>query len=116
MMFGLWGACPENVPTAWGARAIVERWNGKVSVGLVWDRQSWRGEEDERRRFSELINDGPLKAALKSAEERFASYEMSTSGEGVVTLYDKDGIIIKGDPRASYGYLYLIAYERPEAS
>ena len=101
-MFGLWGECPKDAPVAWGARGIMER-DGAVS--LLWDRQSIRGEDHpDWQAFVKHLNGGPLKEAVKVAS-MFGPHE-----DEVRTLYQDDKVTIKGNPRSSYGYVYLIAY------
>jgi len=62
--FGLWAECPEDVPVAWGARAIADRGCG---FSLLPDRQTWAGPEPLRRAFSKLMNAGPLARAVEEA-------------------------------------------------
>lgn len=131
MQFGLFDQLPENFDidndAAWGARAIVEENYGyKVwlrtmkgreplpfNVSLLHDRQSVKGSNEETvKALARELNKGPLKKALKRAEHLFAdgTWSEGRMSEGVQTLYDKDGLVIKGNPRRSSGYLYLVAY------
>lgn len=55
-VFGLWGECPEDVPVAWGARAIVDSKSGSVGFDLLPDRQTWAGPPELRRAFSKALN------------------------------------------------------------
>ena len=51
--FGLWAECPEDVPVAWGARAIADRGLG---FSLLPDRQTWAGPPELRKVFQKALN------------------------------------------------------------
>jgi hypothetical protein len=101
-MFGLWNEAPTAGP-AWGARAIFS--NG--SVDLLWDRQTCRDVDDA---FVARVNSALPVAREKARELRFSSLAGDVSE--VVTLAEMEGIVIKGSTNASFGYLYLIAYDQ----
>lgn len=133
-MFGLWNHCPEDAPVAWGARAIIEgnpsydpgasytqrgtrRKRGvpehkkyRHNISLLWDRQSWRGEEKDRKAFGALLNAGMITAALNKAKELLLECEMSTREPGLFTLLDTEGVRFLGNTNGSCGYLYIIAF------
>jgi len=46
--FGLWSECPDDVPIAWGARAIADP---GVGFSLLGDRQTWAGPANLREVF-----------------------------------------------------------------
>jgi len=46
--FGLWSECPDDVPIAWGARAIADP---GVGFSLLPDRQTWAGPDNLREVF-----------------------------------------------------------------
>ena len=99
-MFGLWDQAPEKGP-AWGARAIFS--DGYVD--LLHDRQDRREMDKE---FAGRIN-RLLPEAKKQAKSLMYT-SLAPSAREVVTLAEGEGIVIKASTRASYGYLYLIAY------
>ena len=135
LKFGLWGTEPEGAP-AWGARAIIEdnyayeQWLDKPErlreralqmgqkapkskkVSLVWDRQTGQGGKEDTQRLRDLLNAGPVEAALEKAVDLLHDYEMVTNVPGTFTLFENEQLIIKGDTGGSCGYLYLIAYEK----
>jgi len=128
MQFGLFNQMPEGYTgVAWGARAIVEKsyahrkWcetmRGReprmFNVSLLHDRQSWKNDDaDKCAEMSRVLNKGPIKEALKVAESLFANTWNGLMDEGTHVLYSDDKIEILGDPRASGGYLYIVAYWR----
>ena len=137
MEFGLWAHCAEDAPVAWGARAIVEgnydydpsclytkagtrrkrppknaeHKMFRHSISLLWDRQSWRGEEEDRKAFGDKISAGIIAACLRQAKELLRDGKMSTRKEELFELYNQDGVRILGNTNGSAGYLYLIAFE-----
>lgn len=111
MPFGLWSELKDETKVAWGARGIVK--NGVVS--LLHDRQDWKGDEDERREFSNLLNAGPIAKAIDKAEELLGIHDMRGDKRKLFTLYEDNQCRIVGNTNASYGYLYLLA-ERKEAA
>ena len=136
--FGLWSEAPEGV-TAWGARGIIEKnyaydsWLGASKaerkrmekgegrpypqqVSLLWDRQSLDGPEEKRKALADKLNAGPLESALREAARLLYDYKMTSDKEGTFVLYEDTAVIIKGDTNGSYGYLYLIGYEKPAAA
>jgi len=102
-----WGLpVPEGVSVAWGARAIDD---GK-SFGLLPDRQSMVGEDDERNALAGQLNGGVLAACQKEFARLKNSWEISGRENKQVTLYDKDGLRVEGNTNASFGYFYVRAY------
>lgn len=111
MPFGLWSELKDETKVAWGARGIVK--HGAVS--LLHDRQDWKGDEDERRDFSKVLNSGALPKAIEEAERLLRRGDMRSDKRKLFTLYEDDQCRIVGNTNASYGYLYLLA-ERKEAA
>lgn len=108
--FGLWQECPEDATVAWGARAILR----DGFVDLLWDRQSAEGsDEGTRKVFCERVNKVLPVVRAKVKELCSAWRGMRPNEQEVFVLYEDDGIVVKGDTRASYGYLYLVAYAKP---
>lgn len=111
MQFGLWSELKDETKVAWGARGIVK--NGTVS--LLHDRQSWKGDGDDRQEFSKVLNSGALSKAIEKAEDLLFMGDMRSDKRKLFTLYEDDQCRVVGNTNASYGYLYLLA-ERKEAA
>lgn len=110
MQFGLWSELKDETKVAWGARGIVKN----RTVSLLHDRQSWKGEEDERQEFSKVLNSGALPKAIEKAEELLSTGKMRNDKRKLFTLYEDNECRVVGNTNASYGYLYMLA-ERKEA-
>ena len=101
--FGLNAAVPEGTAVAWGARLIFPD-------DLLWDRQSWIGDEDQRAPTVEWLNGGALKSALARAREMAERGELVSSDSRPVVLHEDEQGTIAGDPRGSHGYLYVAGW------
>jgi len=101
-MFGLWNEAPDSGP-AWGARAIFSNGN----IDLLWDRQSTR---DADKAFLARVNAVLPIVRDKAKELRYSSLAGDVSE--VIVLAEHEGLMLKGSTNASFGYLYLIAYDR----
>lgn len=133
--FGLWRELPDNIETAWGCRAIHKdkhhsflarlKRNGRyvhdykteriIVVDMPFDRQSCYGTPTNRQALLRILNKGGEKnsafaKAFKEAERLTKKYEMVGSVDKTFVLFQKDGITILGNTRASYGYLNVIAW------
>jgi hypothetical protein len=108
MEFGLWGELKDETKVAWGARGIIER----GSVSLLYDRQSWKGEQEDRKEFSKFLNSGPLPKAIERVEELLKTHDMRGDKSKLFTLYEDDQCRIVGNTNASYGYLYMLAEKK----
>lgn len=124
-----WGLQPPASATfAWGARAIYslrnhdEKFfaNGKrrktpksvtvASIDLPYDRHEMVGGTDaERKALAKWLDTVGLKALNKCCRD---AYLTGDSEDDVEFFDDKRGYAIKASPRASYGYLYIVAYKR----
>lgn len=98
-----WGMQPPNgIKTAWGARAIFDMPN---RIDLVSDRQSQRGSQENLRPLLDWINRigiGLLQDRLRTARIQ------SDDSKGIHIVHDD--YTIEANPRASFGYLYIVAY------
>jgi hypothetical protein len=103
----VWGASwllPTKFTTAWGARAIPDKtykngkWTGGYTASLVPDRQHAVGDWGKLQKW---INSNLLPIVLTNYNG--ASCE-------VTTVHDGDYHAC-WTPNASYGYLYIIAWE-----
>jgi hypothetical protein len=52
----------------------------------------------------------PAPASREAARTLLRSGELSWSGDATVTLYDDDVVTVVGNPRRSFGYLYVGAW------
>ena len=101
-----WGATwllPKEWSAAWGARAIADKqykrgkWTGDHVASLLPDRQGSSGELD---RLREWINTKILPITI--------NYDGSSSK---VTEVNDGNFHARWTPNASYGYLYIVAWE-----
>ncbi len=106
--FGLWSECPDDARAAWGARAILR----DGCVDLLHDRQGSAGDDEDRRVFCKRV-DAVLPVVLAKVKELCSAWHgMRHDEQNVFVLYEDDGVVVKGDTRASYGYLYIVAYAK----
>ena len=137
-VWGLASLAPPGARAAWGARAIqvagvarvpavrsrtVDGRVGRVirparaavspTFDLVWDRQSATGEESERTRLGKALDAWGLKAARKAYAVAVKNGAVVRDEGGLVYLVNTRGLVIVGDTRASYGYVYLGAWFVP---
>lgn len=125
-----WGLQPPpGVRHAWGARAIYSlssndtvRRNGRVvrrasttaQIDLVWDRQ-------EALALPDAVALADYEAACKAlarwlnktglpALRRLCAKQYLTGDSDDTVEVRRDGYVLRASPRASYGYLYLVAY------
>jgi hypothetical protein len=104
-----WGLAPPRNLTPdeplWGARAIFKPDAGDFMIDILWDRQSWSGPPDACRALSTWLNQTGLPGLRELIKERCIRGSDSTP----VKFMD-DNYIVEGNPRGSFGYLYLVAY------
>jgi hypothetical protein len=105
LRFGL--SPPEGVETAWGASWIIDQ---EGWVDEVWDRTDAIGPDDRRRELLDYLNDHVGRAPHKAAAELLRSGRLRWSDETTVTLYDDEVVTVVGNPRRSFGYLYVGAW------
>lgn len=97
---------PEGVASAWGARAIFKE--GKIE--LLADRTSRLG--DVKQLMPQIQQ--AFKDVEKTAMTLYRTGRIDQTTEQTVVFYDQDGLVIEGNPRASFGYLYMRAYLKPK--
>jgi hypothetical protein len=102
---------PDGVDTAWGARWIIDP-NG--TVDQVWDRTDAIGPDDRRRSLLNYLDNQVGDAPHKTAQRLLREGQLSWSGDTTVTLYDDDVVTVVGNPRRSFGYLYVGAWFRAD--
>jgi hypothetical protein len=113
-----WGYAPaieaaqmDSCPAIWGARVIAIEDPG---FGIVPGRVSWYTEDmDARRALVAALNKGILDAC----RERFAElkrdhWDIHRVAKEYV-LYEDEAIKVVGNTNASFGYLYLAAFIKP---
>lgn len=102
-MFGL--SAPDNAACAWGARAIYKPYE----IDLLHDRQSWSGEEAKIKKLQTWLN----KVALPKLRKEVKREYLETNESREIVISDGKFQLI-ANPRSSYGYLYIGAWEVPE--
>lgn len=91
----------------WGARAI---YTGR-SIDLLRDRQQMIGEPDAREALGSWLNLKALPLLRSLASER----SLPATHEDSLVVISGDGFCLHASPRASYGYLYIGAWDDPTA-
>lgn len=103
-----WGIRPDEKPEPWwGARAIFKAPDG---IDLLWDRQSFKGSKDDGEAMNKWLNEKGLpglKKVLKAEGVRGSEFRE--------VCFESDGYKIVANPRESYGYLYIGAWEACKA-
>lgn len=95
---------PEDLTAVWGARLI---WPND----LVHDRQDLISIDDEAKAaLVAWLNGGALKAALTAAAEQARAYDLRPTEDRETTLYEDESGVVKANPQASHGYLYVAAW------
>jgi hypothetical protein len=120
--FGLQPRGPFTV--AWGARAIFtpqpprepKKIKGRApkaypipnEIDILWDRQSciFDGSENERKAFTDLLNDKILPALREKVHK--SRFDRETDEDAIVEV---NGYKAIANPRRSYGYIYLVVYK-----
>jgi len=105
LRFGL--GPPEGIETAWGARWIVDP-EGRVDD--VWDRTDVIGPDDRRGELLTYLNEHVGRTPQHTARELLRGGRLRWSDETTVTLYDDEIVTVVGNPRRSFGYLYVGAW------
>jgi hypothetical protein len=101
-MFGI--RTEDKFKAWWGARAIFTN----RFVDLLHDRQSWEGEEKEKKALEKWLN----KTGLPKIRKLASSLDTRDHEE---VRFEDDKHVIVANPRASYGYLYIGAWSKVPA-
>lgn len=112
--FGLSEAVPPTAKAAWGARMIFPD-------DLLHDRMGhfniYREETpemtDEGAKLIKWLEGGALKKACEQARKLTQRYHLTQQDSKQVTLYEDEQGIFVGNPKRSYGYLYVAAWLKP---
>lgn len=86
----------------YGARAIYDT---SHNIDLLYDRQSYIGEQDDWTKISRWLN----KKAMKSMRKYFRTNNIQTSASHEWRMDDGD-LHIMANPKGSYGYMYIVAW------
>lgn len=130
LMVPAWGIAPtENVPIAWGARAIYSLRSGPMKrvgrkiggktkyfnerstladIDLVFNRKDCVGDEALKPALYEALDTFLLSALRKQCEVQYLTPDSSDTIEIV-----EGGYKIVASPKASHGYLYIGAWPVP---
>ena len=114
---------PQETAAVWGARAIAE----KGYMDLLIDRQGRAGRDVEKMAvLIQMLNgtgDSRHKDAvgiLSKMQLRYSELRRQGVIEGDkandVVLYEDDRVKAVGNTNASYGYIYIAAWFKPEVS
>jgi hypothetical protein len=106
LAFGYNTGLPASTTTAWGCRAIIDQITGSVDVPP--DRQSAVGPRIDT--LLHHLNHHVQGAWRDRAGELLRSGQMHTRQAAELVLYNDGLVLIKGNTRASAGYLYVCAY------
>lgn len=106
LTFGLGQEVPDEATAAWGARWIYPD-------QMLPDRQSFEGmKTPDGENLKNWLNGGALEKAMKFA--RKSGGKLHPTSHETVVLYEDNTGVIKGNPNASGGYLYVCAYLQPK--
>jgi hypothetical protein len=113
LRFGYNGGLPDSVTTAWGCRAIV---NPEGTVDVVSDRTDLFGPRADvlAAKLDDLMARDTNWRYQAQVAFRIGVLHVGTDGEAL--LWDDGTVVIKANPKASHGYLYVCAYLADEAS
>ena len=112
---------PYGQPAAWDAPDGVPIWGARFIFpdDMVYNRQGFNSlDEGELKAW---LNTGPgegvnrIVLAGDAARQLAAEGKIRQSSEEVVTLFEDEQGIIRGNPNKSYGYLYVAAWLKPVA-
>jgi hypothetical protein len=95
-----------NAKFCWGARAIYKLNFEEVLIDILHDRQSWAGEHTTKDRIS--LSTWLNTKALNHLKVKLAKRGIGSASSESESI-EGDGFCLCASPRASYGYLYLVA-------
>lgn len=105
LAFGLNKEVPATVTTAWGARWIFPN-------DQLYDRQDFVNPKSPAgQKLMDWLDGGAIKKAMATAAKLPKTFQRD---DLTVTLFEDTTAIIKGNPQASHGYLYVCAYLKEE--
>ncbi len=100
---------PPGLVAMWSARAIYTV-KPEPFIDILPDRQYMYGENkgEEAKHLCEWLNS----EGIRNLHAKCKELDVCPSESRVVEFRSK-GFVIKGNPNASYGYLYIVAYRLP---
>jgi hypothetical protein len=103
---------PRGLKVMWSARAIYTV-KPEPFIDILPDRQYMFGENESRegQELCSWLNTVGIKGLQKQCNELNVS-----PNERREVAFRSGGFVIKGNPNASYGYLYIVAYPLPGES
>lgn len=107
LRFGYNRGLPDDVTAAWGCRAIIHQ-DGYTD--FVPDRADSFGDDKAWGELQNAINAIGRDWLLVTASQLLKTGEMSTREDAEYELFNDGHLVIKGNPQASHGYLYVCAY------
>lgn len=101
------GEVPMHAPAAWGCRAILEHKN----IDLVPDRRAFYYKEDEKelKELGKWLDTRALKELRKYHDKIGFCQDDNT-----IWSFAEKGFAMLASPRASFGYLYIVAWKEGE--
>lgn len=118
--WGLSAIAPEDAFAIWGARTILgdnieANWcparPEAGSFSIVRDRQDIHGiTADDCKDLAMALNVGILEECQRSVARLLRTGEMRADQQHLFELYDDRYFRVVADTRASFGYLYLVAW------
>jgi len=112
LQFGLNGAAPEHAKAVWGARAIFH--GGRYPyLDILWDRQDAYGSGEDRYALQQVLNEGAIHKVQERFKDLVQAGELKESLDELFELYNDGRCVVVGNPRSSYGYMYLAAWLLP---
>lgn len=92
----------QKIRASWSVRVIFKN---KKFGGIAALRQNMEGEKTARHELAVWINAKGLKGLQKEIDETFIDHASDKD-----VIYRDGDFVIMGNPRASYGYLYIDAW------
>jgi hypothetical protein len=106
-LFGLTDAIPDDAAASFGARAILKGAHPSVPP----DRFSWSDDSNDLR--TAMAERKVMSTAFKQVEALVKTGRMAAHEGAQHVLYEDADLVVVGDTRGSYGYLYLAAWLKP---
>lgn len=112
---------PYGQPAAWEAPADRCIWGARFIFpdDMVYNRQGFNDQDEGE--LKAWLNTGPgeggnrIVLAGEAAVRLAGEGKIRQSSKEVVTLFEDEQGIIRGNPNGSYGYLYVAAWLKPVA-
>jgi hypothetical protein len=101
---------PEGTRAAWGARCIFPN-------DVVHDRTGFAdtGDAEAKRELAEYLRTTVKGTPFMALGELARDYVLVGSRDEEHVIYEDDVAIVKANPQASHGYVYVVAYLKAHA-